>query len=73
MLSRGTIRQIQKTNKKKNWTSVVENKQDDLKLIKSAKHYLDLKRIHEILPDKHCRQEYNKHFVRDIIAGKKFK
>ena len=64
---RGSIRQFYKINKKKNRTSVAEGKKDDLQLINSAKHYLDLKRIHEILPEKHCRQEYNTNVWSDVF------
>ena len=46
---------------------VLASKKDDLKLINSAKHYLVLKRIHEILPEKHCRQEYNTKVWSDVF------
>ena len=56
-----------KTNKKKNCTSVLESKQNNLKVINSAKHSLDLKRIHEIFPEKHYRQEYNTNIWSEVF------
>ena len=38
--------------KKKNCISVLESKQNDLKIINSTKNYPDLKKSHEILPEK---------------------